>query len=348
MRPAIPGSALGNTSMVAECATCPTSTGLQCVGGIRKWSPKIWYDTELDANEIDETTEVHRCVNDECCTFPLGGQDTSRVVCDGERGYYGALCGVCDRNQNFIRSGFGCEECWEIAWSVLGSLVSLFAFIGLIGWFTIVTDFDRPSNDFSSVVWKILFSHIQMLGILGIFKAKGTAVFNNIINRPAEIIGGSVTSVLPIKCMLGSQVYATFVMNMCIPLIVPLIAVIFLVPARIVSHYTTKKRLTQSPPVWKTAAQGPRIAGFFTCMRRPMEHGDKVKWGAPLDVVSRLVAVQVFCLFSLYPTLVRSVATRVRLHLHLLRSGPSEHIIALVIVLFLQPICSFRSACVLA
>jgi len=309
MRPAIPGSALGNTSMVAECATCPTSTGLQCVGGIRKWSPKIWYDTELDANEIDETTEVHRCFNDECCTFPLGGQDTSRVVCDGERGYYGALCGACDRNQNFIRSGFGCEECWEIAWSVLGSLVSLFAFIGLIGWFTIVTDFDRPSNDFSSVVWKILFSHIQMLGILGIFKAKGTAVFNNIINRPAEIIGGSVTSVLPIKCMLGSQVYATFVMNMCIPLIVPLIAVIFLVPARIVSHYTTKKRLTQSPPVWKTAAQGPRIAGFFTCMRRPMEHGDKVKWGAPLDVVSRLVAVQVFCLFSLYPTLVRSVAT---------------------------------------
>ena len=46
-----------------------------------------------------------------------------------------------------------------------------------------------------------------MLGVLGIFKAKGTATFNKFVNRPAEIVGGSFTSVLPIKCTLGSQAY---------------------------------------------------------------------------------------------------------------------------------------------
>ena len=46
-----------------------------------------------------------------------------------------------------------------------------------------------------------------MLGVLGIFKAKGTATFNEFVNRPAEIVGGSFTSVLPIKCTLGSQAY---------------------------------------------------------------------------------------------------------------------------------------------
>jgi hypothetical protein len=73
--------------------------------------------------------------------------------------------------------------------------------------------FDRLPGDYSSVVNKILISHLQMLGVLGIFKAKGTAIFNEVVNRPAEIVGGSFTSVLPIKCALGSQVYGAFNMS---------------------------------------------------------------------------------------------------------------------------------------
>ena len=53
-----------------------------------------------------------------------------------------------------------------------------------------------------------------MLGVLGIFKAKGTATFNEIASRPAEVVGGSVTSMLPIKCALQSQIYGPFLLTM--------------------------------------------------------------------------------------------------------------------------------------
>ena len=58
-----------------------------------------------------------------------------------------------------------------------------------------------------------------MVGVLGIFKARGTKVFNDVIGKASEVGGGSVTSILPIKCLLSanSDIYGSFLLNMALP-----------------------------------------------------------------------------------------------------------------------------------
>ena len=63
-----------------------------------------------------------------------------------------------------------------------------------------------------------------MLGVLGIFKAKGTDVFNEVASRPAEVVGGSFTSLLPIKCALNSQIYGPFLITMLLPFVLLIVA----------------------------------------------------------------------------------------------------------------------------
>jgi hypothetical protein len=149
----------GNTS-AAVCAKCPSAKALDCTNGVLEWQPKAWYDPSIPTHAIDENTEVHQCFNDVCCMNPDG--DKSRVECVKELGYYGPLCGACDRKRDFIRSGFGCQKCWQKVYSYLGSAVMIVAFVVVVMCFAVVTDFDRPSGDYSGVVLKIFFSHLQV------------------------------------------------------------------------------------------------------------------------------------------------------------------------------------------
>ena len=192
------------------CNRCPKSPRVACQSGHLTFFEKTWYDVRLERYDINENTEVHKCFNDEACMLD---DSKSRVECNVDQGYFGPLCGACDRGKNFIRSGFGCEICWDMASSYLGSVALVIIFVIAVVYITTEVSFDRLPGDYSSVVNKILISHLQMLGVLGIFKAKGTAIFNEVVNRPAEIVGGSFTSVLPIKCALGSQVYGAFNMS---------------------------------------------------------------------------------------------------------------------------------------
>ena len=63
-----------------------------------------------------------------------------------------------------------------------------------------------------------------------------------------------------------------------------------------------------SAPTFKGMAGLPRQLVPFTCMRRPMTASDKKAYFALLDPMPRLVATTTFALFTLYPTLVSSVA----------------------------------------
>ena len=56
-------------------------------------------------------------------------------------------------------------------------------------------------------------SFCQMLTVLGVFKARGTALFNELVQRPAAIVGGGVSSALPLKCLLNSQIYGSFLLE---------------------------------------------------------------------------------------------------------------------------------------
>ena len=293
---------IANSSVT--CAMCPTSRLLQCVGGVLKWQEKAWYNPAIAIAAIDEDTEVHTCFNDECCVH----LEDTRVQCVAALGYIGPLCGACDRKLDFMRSGFGCLKCWPVLSSVASSALMCLAFFAIVCWFSIFTDFDREKNDYSSVVLKIIFSHLQMLGILGIFKAKGSAIFNEVVNRPAEIIGGSVSSVLPIKCLMNSQAYGTFIINMLLPFIVAILASVIIVIYGTFDTCVKRRRETSETPTYKGRFGLHRCCAVYTCLRVPMSRIDSESYRAPIRKAHRLVAVLVFFLFTLFPTLVSSVA----------------------------------------
>jgi hypothetical protein len=145
---------------------------------------------------------MHACFNDEACLYTNDQRD---LACAGKLGYFGPLCGACDRDNghghgHFTRSGNGCAGCWHL-------VGSWFAFIGLgilvavlVVYLVVQHSFAAAKGEYGATVQKVAISHIQMLGVLGIFKARGTAVFNEVMARPAEVVGGSITSMLPIKC----------------------------------------------------------------------------------------------------------------------------------------------------
>jgi hypothetical protein len=207
--------------------------------------------------------------------------------------------------------------------------------------FAIVTDFDRPAGDYSGVVLKIFFSHLQvrtvlcaadaaiarvltsltctralsrylslqMLGVLGIFKAKGTAVFNEAALRPAEVVGGSFTSMLPIKCALQSQIYGPFLLTMALPFLLLALAGLLLIPIYLGKKAMRKKRVGQNAPRFKVRCNLPRCIGCCRAMRKPMTAADIEEWHSPFAPTQRLAGVAVFLIFSLYPSLVAAIAS---------------------------------------
>ena len=108
--------------------------------------------------------------------------------------------------------------CWETVANIFSSLGLCLALLLFIVYLVFLHNFDVPMGSFGATVQKLGLSHLQMLGVLGIFKAKGTKVFNDVMSRPSEIVGGSVTSLLPVKCLLNSQIYGPFFINMFLQL----------------------------------------------------------------------------------------------------------------------------------
>jgi len=199
--------------------------------------------------------------------------------------------------------------CWEIWQNYLATVGIALAWIVLIGYYTVCEDFDAEEGEYSSSALKMLMSHLQMLGVLGIFKAKGTAVFNSVMSRPAELVGGSVTSAMPVKCALDSQAYGTFLATMALPLLVPIIASAFLTPMVLISRCMVKKRNAEPIPTYNGRWGIPRVLARWRFLRVPMDAKTRAQWREPVDFVSRLVAIQVFMMFTLYPALIGAVAS---------------------------------------
>jgi hypothetical protein len=281
----------------------------KCENGRVALDAKTWYP--LDAStQLGEETEIHECFNDECC---VSYNVSTRVRCNGEKGYYGPLCGACDRdNENglgfFTRSGRGCAKCWPdwVSWPSLGGIVA--ALLLVIGYLAVHHSFAVPQGEYVATVQKIMFSHLQMLGVLGIFKARGTAVFNAVMSRPAEVIGGSFTSVLPIKCAIGSQSYGPFLLNMALPVLLLLVAAIMLIPKTMFEKLMRKRREGKEAPAFKGKLNLPRNLAVCAKLRLPMTPADEAEWHGEFYPTQRFSGVAMFVLFTLYPTLVASIA----------------------------------------
>ena len=100
----------------------------------------------------------------------------------------------------------------------------------------------------------------------------------------------------------------TFTMNMLLPFFIVAIAVGALLPMKKVDSVIKKKRAGKVVPVFKGVMGLPRILAPFNCMRRSMTPSDIREWTIPTSFGTRLVGVLVFTLFTLYPTLVSSIA----------------------------------------
>jgi hypothetical protein len=288
---------------------------------------------------IEFTTLLYECANDEACIKPPLG--TLAVECAASKGYGGVICGECDRdNVNghgfFTRSGRVCAQCWADWENWLAFLaIGLVLLLG-VGYLVAVHSFAAAPGEYGATVQKIGFSHLQvcgvkivmqrapkrrspfslfplftfqMLGVLGIFKAKGTAIFNEAASRPAEVVGGSVTSMLPIKCALQSQIYGPFLLTMALPFLLLSLAGLLLIPKYLGEKALRKKRVGQNAPRFKVRCNLPRCIGCCRAMRKPMTAADIEEWRSPFAPTQRLAGVAVFLIFSLYPSLVAAIAS---------------------------------------
>jgi hypothetical protein len=169
--------------------------------------------------------------------------------------------------------------------------------------------FAAKQGDYGATVQKMALSHLQMLGVLGIFKARGTKVFNDVMSRPAEVVGGSLTSVLPFKCAFKSQVYAPFIMNMLLPPAIVCIASLIMLPTALMERAIRKCRVGKVAPKYKGKFNMPRFFAVHRALRLPMMSSDLAEWHDKFYPAQRLAGVVVFVLFTMYPTLVKSIAS---------------------------------------
>jgi hypothetical protein len=223
------GTALVKNSVI----TCPSSSLVTCEKGALEWESNAWYDP--DAGDIDASTEVHACFNDVSC---LQSGDKTSVKCATDLGYGGPLCGACieDDDEVFLRNGLVCSECADTAYNVLAFVGLVGAVLVLIVYIAAIRSTKRRVGEHGGIIRRIAFSYMQMLGVLGIFKARGTKVFNEIIGKTSQVAGGSPTSLLPIKCLLRSQAYAPFVVNMMLPTLFAATIALVLVPVTLVKR----------------------------------------------------------------------------------------------------------------
>ena len=304
-----------------KCVHCPAN-GVTCIGGKFELERGTWYarvgasgqrcSRAANATDMAEGSVIHACFNSESCR--VCEPDQMSFECAIEKGYFGPLCGACDAdNVNgegvFTRSGSVCLLCWP-------SWLSWLAFVGVACglFFAMLYLVDRHNfsvelGEYDACVQKIALSHIQMLGVLGIFRAQGTRVFNDLVSRPSEIVGGSFMSVLPIKCALESQIYGPFLLNMALPLLGLGLAALLLIPKTLVEQ---KKRVLRSKlPMPSFQGRGPIPDALAVCkvLRKPTSQQQRAEWQSPFFPSQRFSGVAVFVIFTLYPTLVMSIAS---------------------------------------
>ena len=145
-----------------------------------------------------------------------------------------------------------------------------------------------------------------MLGVLGIFKAKGTAVFNDVASRPSEIVGGSFTSLLPIKCALNSQIYGPFILNMSAPPAALIAAAVLMIPKYLLERKIRRARADAIAPVFKGKFNLPRMLAVHTLLRAPMTATDVTEWFGTFRPLERIAGVFTFLLFFLYVVAISS------------------------------------------
>jgi hypothetical protein len=207
------------------CIRCPPRLAT-CIGGRLTLNGGYFISPQsiTFANEtlrtivINDQLEVHPCFNAEACNF-----DTRARTFSCGYGYRGALCGVCDPAADYVRSGDLCVPCpsREVNSFTLG-LVVVVLLAGLI-YITLFRKVDITKTR-SSIMIRIGLTYIQALGSLGIYKARGTAIFRAAMGI-AETMSSSLFALGPVGCLLRPSFYTTFAVMITLPLLAAVLAV---------------------------------------------------------------------------------------------------------------------------
>ena len=341
-----------------ECWECPRA-GVTCTEGKFEMKEGWWIDINFEGSDNDE--EARSDFSRRCSGQPEPGKCVFKCKADGPLnfcawtakdsglpaaglepvkcllGYTGVMCGGCDfeapEERRFMRDGNKCTECYPLWLSILllsGLGVAGFGFLFyLLGFHNLTA---KPF-DHAVVYQKSLFSFFQMVGALGVLKAKGTATFQEFVTGPSTTMGGSFSRQTFLKCLYGSAVYFGFLINMLSPIVIALVAALMMIPlSYVLNKLRTARRLASGGSIGEPPARKlvllPRIApslyrfpvdkipAFMHCLTRPMEDSDRREWRAimrerlrPFLGVVRLYQVMAFLMFLLFPTLVGSVVT---------------------------------------
>jgi len=290
------------------CSSCP-KRGASCALNELTLQNHFWFDAARLAREnkeLSSETEMFPCLNELACET-----DTVRATVHCTPGYSGVICGACQVAKGFLRSGQVCRKCETFVYNLsfvlgMGALAAMYIF-----YVAACQDFSAKSSDNRPVVIKIVMSFCQMLTVLGVFKARGTALFNEIVQRPAAVLGGGFSSALPIKCLMNSQIYGTFILNMVTPLLAVLATSVLIVPVWLLKRACEAMRASRprrrAPMEKIEVTQCCRRAATATWERDTWLLNQKRKERQPFEPAPRFVAVLVFVLFGVYPTLVKSI-----------------------------------------
>ena len=151
----------------ADCTPCPL-IGAECFNSQITIQKDWWLvppHLNLTSFRITAETLLYPCLSSDSCLEPNVGDRT--VKCATTKGYFGVLCGACDRDNTqgegfFTRSGRRCAKCWDI-------VGSWFTFVGIgflvfivIGYLVAHHSFAAPKGEYSATVTKITVSYLQV------------------------------------------------------------------------------------------------------------------------------------------------------------------------------------------
>ena len=150
-------------------------------------------------------------------------------------------------------------------------------------------------GEFGGIIRRIAFSYMQMLGVLGIFKARGTKLFNEVIGQTSQVAGGALTSMLAIKCLLGTQIYGPFLVNMMLPVASALLVSLIMIPSTVMRRLQEKFLRKKDAKLQRrrTAAKDDEyVAKMFT----PPKHEPIVNLGNRCLKIPTKIARNCVCL----------------------------------------------------
>ena len=154
----------------ALCSMCPNILAT-CDGGQLILEKNAWYEPlGITRTRVDKDTAMYPCFNDECCIL---SDSKTRTRCDADKGYTGPLCGACDVAKGAMRSGSGCMYCWDAVTNSFAAIGLATLVLGFVVYLVIQHIFAVPLGVYIAPVQRLALSFLQMLGVLGIFKAKG-------------------------------------------------------------------------------------------------------------------------------------------------------------------------------